>query len=114
MCARLERATSAFGDKVRSYPWTRDFGVAARYLKSCHPHGRTALYKAVATSIDSLARRAGRRRIVVLSDGKDNVGGYTLNQLITRAKAAKVAIFAIGLAIDTRAAAPLIRPSGQR
>jgi Ca-activated chloride channel homolog len=61
------------------------------------PWGGTALYDAIIKSVDTLGRQAGRRALVVFSDGKDESSHATLEAATTRVEATDAAVYPVGL-----------------
>jgi Ca-activated chloride channel family protein len=67
-------------------------------LIAIEPGGPTALLDAVYLALSELRfARYGRRAIVIISDGGDNVSQYTLRELKSFVKESDVQIYAIGL-----------------
>lgn len=83
---RLERAL----ERVRYTPPTsRD---------SSSRFGGTSLYDAIyVTCEESLARQAGRRTIILLTDGDDTTSTYKIHDAIDRALRTDVTIYAVGI-----------------
>ena len=83
---------------------TKDEAVAA--IEALAARGDTALYDALARSVELVAERPGRKAIVVLSDGVDDDGTgqplseATIGQVIDRATEVSVPIFAVGLGTE--------------
>jgi Ca-activated chloride channel family protein len=66
-------------------------------LRTLVPQGRTALYSALIDGLDHLEKsRLSRKALVLLSDGGDNASRATLDQVLSRARASSVTIYAIG------------------
>lgn len=57
--------------------------------------GATSLYSAIAASSNQLAKKTGRRAIVVLSDGRDTFSGIRLEDALRFAQSTDTAIYAI-------------------
>jgi Ca-activated chloride channel family protein len=57
----------------------------------------TGLYDALGQGIERLKSRQGRRVIVVMTDGEDNVSKLTAGDVTKRATAADVTVYAVGL-----------------
>jgi uncharacterized protein (TIGR03437 family) len=58
--------------------------------------GNTALYKAIQTAANGLAARAGRKALVLMTDGEDTMGGVSIDQAIAAAKSAGTPVFPVG------------------
>jgi VWFA-related protein len=83
---RLERGL----DQVRYTPRTTSDNTSK--------FGGTSLYDAVyVTCQDLLARQAGRRTIILLTDGEDTTSQYRLPDAIDRALRSEVTIYSIGI-----------------
>jgi Ca-activated chloride channel family protein len=68
-------------------------------LRTMAPSGQTALYDAVLTGLERLETAAhSRKALILLSDGGDNAShSATLDQVLRRAAASNITIYAIGL-----------------
>jgi Ca-activated chloride channel family protein len=60
----------------------------------------TRLYDALALSLDELQGIEGRRVILVFSDGEDTASRARLGQIVDRARAEEVMVYAIGLEVE--------------
>jgi VWFA-related protein len=60
------------------------------------PWGATALYDALARSVDSLGRQTGRKAIVAFSDGEDQGSRVSLEDVERRLQASDVTVYMIG------------------
>lgn len=84
--------------------FTSDKGKLKKALETLRPDGSTALYDALALSIDQLAARAHGRVVVLLSDGMDAsfTGGSekTFEQVLRQAHEADTRLFTIGLGVS--------------
>jgi tight adherence protein B len=81
--------------------------------------GDTALRDAVVQASRLLAREAGQRTVVLLSDGRDDGSRATFEQAVAAARAAKVGVYTIGLIVpgyeqDPLALRELSRRTGVR
>ncbi len=76
-------------------PFTTDMGQAKRAVLSTEALGETALYDALARVARDLSGRAGKKVIVVFTDGDDNSSTLTTDTAILRAKATGVPLFTI-------------------
>lgn len=85
---------------------TSDRAEATQAIAGLTARGDTALFDALAASVDLLAERRGRKAIVVLSDGVDDNGAgeplstATLDDVLTAAATVSVPVFAIGLGTE--------------
>jgi Ca-activated chloride channel homolog len=75
--------------------FTKNKRAAKRAVIPTYPHGRTALYDAVAEVAYSIAGRSGKKVIVVFTDGDDNQSSVTVEHAIRRAKLAGVPVYTI-------------------
>jgi VWFA-related protein len=67
-------------------------------LSTIHTIGETALYDAIASSIDHLKLgKCDKKVLIVISDGGDNASKHSLAQVISMAKASDAIIYAIGI-----------------
>ncbi len=76
-------------------PFTTDLDSAKRAVLSTQALGETALYDALARVARDLSGRAGKKVIVVFTDGDDNSSTLTTDTAILRAKATGVPLFTI-------------------
>jgi len=85
-----------FSDSVTELqPFTTDKAAAKRAVLHTQAFGDTALYDALARVGQDLAGRAGKKVIVLFTDGKDNASTLNPNAAILRAKANGVPIYTI-------------------
>ncbi|WP_179380394.1 vWA domain-containing protein [Jannaschia marina] len=83
---------------------TKDAAIGA--IEGLVARGDTALYDGLLTSVDLVADRAGRKAIVLLSDGVDDDGTgqplstATVGQALARASEVNVPVFVIGLGTE--------------
>ena len=62
------------------------------------PNARTALYEAAFEAAERMVQvPAGRKAILILTDGTNTVGGFTLKDAIDKAQEANVPIYTVGL-----------------
>ena len=73
-------------------------------MRALEPGGHTALYDAIAQGVESVKGVAGRRAVIVLTDGKANRGSLDIDQAIEAAAKAYVSVTVIGLGEDVRTA----------
>jgi Ca-activated chloride channel family protein len=75
---------------------TTDHAAREHAVDRMAPWGGTALYDVILKAVDVLGRQAGRRSIVLFSDGDDQSSHATLDAAITRAEGSDATIYAIG------------------
>jgi VWFA-related protein len=75
--------------------FTKNKRAAKRAVLPAYPHGRTALYDAVAEVAYAIAGRSGKKVIVVFTDGDDNQSSVTAEHAIRRARLAGVPVYTI-------------------
>jgi Ca-activated chloride channel homolog len=92
-----------FNDNVRmglpeTTPFTGDPKLLRSGLLANPAQGRTALYDAISTAIDHLAKgRLAKKTLVVVGDGGDNMSDITKRELIRRAENSLVTIYTVGI-----------------
>jgi len=85
-----------FSDSVTELqPFTTDKAAAKRAVLRTQAYGDTALYDALARVGQDLEGRAGKKVIVLFTDGKDNASTLNPDAAIQRAKANGVPIYTI-------------------
>ena len=85
-----------FSDSVTELqPFTTDKAAAKRAVLRTQAFGDTALYDALARVGQDLVGRAGKKVIVLFTDGKDNASTLNPDAAIQRAKANGVPIYTI-------------------
>jgi Ca-activated chloride channel family protein len=85
-----------FSDSVNELqPFTIDKAAAKRAVLGTQASGDTALYDALARVGQDLVGRAGKKVIVLFTDGKDNASTLNTDAAIQRAKANGVPIYTI-------------------
>jgi Ca-activated chloride channel family protein len=77
-------------------PFTADKSAVTRAVLQTEPGGRTALYDGLVRVIRDMSGRAGKKVIVVFTDGDDNISTLTADSAIVRAKTSGVPIYTIG------------------
>jgi Ca-activated chloride channel family protein len=77
-------------------PFTADKSAATRAVLQTEPGGMTALYDGLVRVIRDMSGRAGKKVIVVFTDGDDNISTLTADSAIVRAKTSGVPIYTIG------------------
>ncbi|HEY2842964.1 MAG TPA: VWA domain-containing protein, partial [Bryobacteraceae bacterium] len=98
-------AVYTFSDSVTELqPFTADKTAAKRAVLHTQAFGETALYDALARVGQDLIGRAGKKVIVLFTDGRDNASTLNTDAAIQRAKANGVPIYTIaqGQAIGHR------------
>jgi Ca-activated chloride channel family protein len=91
----------AFNDKIEvtaGFTGDRDDLVGA--LRDLDYGNATRLYDALVLSLDELRGIEGRRVILVFSDGEDTASRARLGQVVDRARAEEVMVYAIGLEVE--------------
>jgi VWFA-related protein len=79
-------------------PFTSDARALEATLLSVRAEGRTALYDAVAEGLQHLQLgRAGKRALIVVSDGGDNASRLKYGDVLALARRSDAVIYAIGL-----------------
>lgn len=98
-------ALLSFSDEVALLSsLTGDTEQLVHGVRAVQPGGHTALYDAVHQGVESVKGLAGRRAVVVLSDGIANRGAVTIDQAIEHASRSNVSVYVIGLGEDVRTA----------
>jgi Mg-chelatase subunit ChlD len=80
-------------------PLTTDRPRVRAAIARLRAAGDTALRDAVVRACELLAREPGQRNLVLLSDGRDDGSRATLEQAVAAARAARVAVYSIGLTV---------------
>ena len=92
-----------FGDDVTfalhaGLPFTNSSGELIAAFSAMTNDGRTALYDGVAAALEHLeAGRAGKKVLVVVSDGGDNASVKTSAEVLTLARRSDAVIYGIGI-----------------
>ncbi|HVA84706.1 MAG TPA: VWA domain-containing protein, partial [Candidatus Saccharimonadales bacterium] len=88
----------AFNDKIQlSGPFTSSRDDLIAYLQDLDYGNPTRLYDAIDAGLDQLQTIAGRRVILVFTDGDDTASRASFGSVLDRARAEDVMIYAIGL-----------------
>jgi len=94
-------------------PFTNDQGSLRTRINRLQPEGGTSLYDATFAGIETVvaARLPGKRYVVVLTDGIDEDPGsrHDPDEVIERAKEAKVAVYMLGLGDKKEINEPVMR-----
>jgi VWFA-related protein len=89
-------AVYGFNNRVTELqPYTTDKVAAQRAVLRAHAAGTTALYDALLSVSHELAGRAGKKVVIVFTDGADNVSMLSAEAAILRAKAHGIPIYTI-------------------
>jgi Ca-activated chloride channel homolog len=102
-----EAGLFVFDKTVRAaYPFTSHFDPLVSALESVHPFGSTSLYDAIAETARPLARRPGRRALVVLTDGVDTSSQLTAADVSGIASAIDMPVYVVvvGRSIEDQSA----------
>ena len=83
-------------------PFTTDKAAAARAVLQTEPGGLTALYDGMVRTVRDIAGRAGKKAVIVFTDGDDNISMLTGDAAILRAKTTGVPIYTIAKGADLR------------
>jgi VWFA-related protein len=97
-----------FSDRPESAtPFTSDKSLIKKRIRELTASGETALFDAVFDALDTLqaddedtrklGKSIGKRALVILTDGIDNKSHRRVDELIERAKEAKVPLYLLGL-----------------
>ena len=88
----------AFNDNIFTLAkQSTDIAQRVRAVERLAPWGGTALYDVILTSVNLLGRQAGRRSMVLFTDGEDQSSVATLNRVESRMETSDATIYAIGL-----------------
>ena len=105
----------AFNDKVELSPeFTGDRDRLVTELGTLDFGNPTRLYDAIAASLDALREIEGRRVILVFTDGDDTSSNANSNDVLDRAVAEEVMIYAIGLRAEYFNGARMVRSRPDR
>src|SRR5260370_34415059 len=75
--------------------FTTDKQAAKRAILRTRAEGQTALFDALSEASQELARRAGKKALIVFTDGDDNASALTATAAITQAKNLRIPLYAI-------------------
>lgn len=73
-----------------------DQAVRVRAIRRLEPWGGTALYDVIVQALAILGRQAGRRSLLVFSDGEDQSSRAAVSSVLQRAEASDATIYVIG------------------
>lgn len=89
-------AVLTFASNVVGFtPFSTDRGPARAALEEARVSGETALYDATAVALRKLREQAGRRAVVLFTDGEDNRSRLTIDQVVDLARANEASVFAV-------------------
>lgn len=93
-----------------------DQAVRVRAIGRLEPWGGTALYDVIVHALGILGRQAGRRSLLVFSDGEDQSSRATVSAVLKQAEASDATIYVIGQgrALKTTALQNLMRQLAAR
>ena len=98
---RDQAMAGAFNDKIQfASPFTGDRDDLVASLEGLDFGNPTRLYDAVALSLDQLKPIEGRKVVLVFTDGADTSSSVGLRDVLDRARAEEVMVYAIGLQSD--------------
>jgi Ca-activated chloride channel family protein len=88
----------AIGSEIETLaPLGHDRAAQLRTLDKVQPWGTTGLHDAIIWSIDAIQSAAGRRALVLLSDGSDRYSTATAQDALDRARRSDVMVYPIAL-----------------
>ena len=97
-----EAALFVFDKAVRTaQPFTNDFDKVLSSFAAVNAWGSTSLYDAIAETAQQLLKRAGRRALIVLTDGVDTSSQLTPHQVSGIASAIDMPVYVV--AVETAA-----------
>src|SRR5918994_6927479 len=82
--------------RITQYP-QRDFARLVERIRQRKPDGWTALYDALGTYLDGAGGQAGRKVLVMYTDGGETRSALSFSETLTLLKASEVTVYAIGL-----------------
>ena len=88
--------------------FTTDKSAAARAVLQTEPGGMTALHDGLVRTVRDIAGRAGKKAMVVFTDGEDNISMFPAEPRVLRAKTAGVPIYIIAKGTELRGDAATI------
>jgi VWFA-related protein len=79
-------------------PFTNDKFSLTSYVSKLEPVGETALFDAIYTAVATLEAdgTSGKRAVVAMTDGIDNTSRRRVEEVVERAKEAKVPVYLLG------------------
>jgi VWFA-related protein len=98
-------ALFAFSDNVDALEsLTGSRNILQQAVLTIQPRGHTALFDGIARGVEAVRGAAGRKAVIVLTDGIANRGALDMDQAIETAVRAYVSVTVIGLGKDVRKA----------
>jgi VWFA-related protein len=93
-------------------PFTTDFAPVRAALADVQPFGATSLYDAIAETSEQLSTRAGRRALIVITDGIDTSSERTAAEVSVAASTIDMPVYvlALGALAQDLAAEPAGKP----
>jgi Ca-activated chloride channel family protein len=86
----------AFSDNLELLQeFTSDPVVASRALSRLRASGRTALFDSVSQLTRQMERRAGKKALIVFTDGADNASALNVHAAVAQAQKAGIPIFSV-------------------
>ena|GEM_PF-319462 len=76
--------------------YTSDRNALNTAIDSITVGGSTALYQAIRDAAQGLATRTGRKAMIVMTDGENNVSGVSIDDAINAARSAGVPVYTVG------------------
>jgi VWFA-related protein len=90
----------AFSDTVdRADAFTNDKDALKAKIKKLQPKGETALFDAIFQALQTLEaeRPVGKKAVIVITDGMDNLSGHRVEEVIQRARQMATPLHLLGL-----------------
>lgn len=75
--------------------FTTEKSAAKRAILRTRAEGQTALFDALSEASQEISKRAGKKAIIVFTDGDDNASALNANAAVTRAKKLGIPLYAI-------------------
>lgn len=90
-----------FNDYVRTKnEFTNDHAALVRSISQLYTHGQTALYDALYTALVQTCQKDGAKCVIVFTDGKNNKGSKSAQDVIDLARKTGIPIYTIGIGGD--------------
>jgi VWFA-related protein len=90
----------AFSDSIdRPDPFSADKDALKAKINKLQPKGETALFDAIFQALQTLEaeRPKGKRAVVIMTDGEDNLSGHRVEEVIERAQKMETPLHLLGL-----------------